>query len=85
MTNERHEKALEAAFDVFDADGHQPDDTTISKAIATYLQVMDAVIVPREPTDYMITSGIIAYDGNCETSYRAMLSAAPHHFNQEGK
>lgn len=77
MTNERHEKALEAAFDVFDADGHQPDDTTISKAIGAYLRAMDAVIVPREPTDEMLVNewGSLKID-----IYREMLSRAPQHF-----
>lgn len=33
-------------------------------------------LVPKEPTDRMISAGIIAYDGKCETSYRAMLKEA---------
>ncbi|WP_256643694.1 hypothetical protein [Stenotrophomonas sp. 9(2022)] len=35
------------------------------------------VLVPMEPTDRMIGEGIWAYDGNCESSYRAMLAARP--------
>lgn len=35
------------------------------------------VLVPREPTVNMVCRGIIAYDGTCESSYRAMLAAAP--------
>lgn len=84
MTDERHEKALEAAFNVFDADGYQPDDATISKAIAAYLQAMDAVIVPREASEEM---GAAGYSASAIASlpavskiYRAMLSKAPQHF-----
>ena len=36
-------------------------------------------IVPKEPTDRMIAAGIMAYDGKCESSYRAMLAAALAH------
>jgi hypothetical protein len=48
MTNERHEKALEAAYAaamVFK--GSNPRDE-MATVIAAYLQAMDAVIVPRE-------------------------------------
>lgn len=34
-------------------------------------------LVPVEPTPEMIGKGIIAYDGKCESAYRAMLAAAP--------
>lgn len=39
-------------------------------------------LVPKEPTQEMIGAGILAYDGKCENSYRAMLAAAPA--KQEG-
>lgn len=39
---------------------------------------LDLVVVPREATDEMIARGILAYDGKCETSYSAMLSASPY-------
>lgn len=35
------------------------------------------VLVPVEPTDRMIGEGILAYNGKCESSYRAMLAARP--------
>lgn len=35
------------------------------------------VMVPVEPTERMIGEGILAYNGKCEESYRAMLAARP--------
>lgn len=75
-----------------DADGgfehHGTWKREISEIIAAYLSEMDAVIVPREPTDAMVEAGAVAriraIRPTVET-YSAMLSAVPHHFNQEGK
>lgn len=39
---------------------------------------LDLVVVPREATSEMIGAGIVAYDGKCEASYAAMLSASPY-------
>lgn len=92
MTNERHEKALEAAVH---ADGFTPnaaDRNAVARDIATYLQVMDAVIVPKTPTPEMIGAWYRYKNGHhwpdeqpaLDTSdygaYRAMLSKAPNHF-----
>jgi len=35
-----------------------------------------AIEAMRDPTDVMIGCGILAYDGKCEQSYRAMIDAA---------
>ncbi|HEX5791547.1 MAG TPA: hypothetical protein VFY13_10345 [Luteolibacter sp.] len=40
-------------------------------------------LVPVDPTDKMIGAGIEAYDGKCETSYRAMLAAVPQQNRDE--
>lgn len=81
--NDRHEKALEAAVH---ADGFTPNEAdrrVVARAIATYLSEMDAVIVPRLATQRMRAVGQ-GYS-RPDFVYSAMLSAAPHHFNQEGK
>lgn len=90
--NDRHERALAksvaAAMSMSGAGSYL---TMAEAIIAAYLSEMDAVIVPREPTDGMIGDGLRKFygfgkpsNGMCN-AYRAMLSAAPHHFNQEGK
>ena len=89
--NDRHERALEAAVQAVGFTPNEADRKVVERSIAIYLQAMDAVIVPREPTDGMIGDGLRKFygfgkpsNGMCN-AYRAMLSAAPHHFNQEGK
>lgn len=94
--NDRHERALEKAAEVGDIDwvsalfgSHFTSaPRAIEAFIVSYLSEMDAVIVPREPTDAMVEAGAVAriraIRPTVET-YSAMLSAAPHHFNQEGK
>ncbi len=55
MTNERHEKALEAACH---ADGFTPNEAdrrVVARAIATYLQAMDAVIVPKDDLNRFVS------------------------------
>lgn len=83
MTNERHEKALEAAYAaamVFK--GSNPRDE-MATVIAAYLQAMDAVIVPREPTVEMKLFGSEQFDqrpSEAKQIFEAMLSKAPNHF-----
>lgn len=92
MTNERHEKALEAAMVASFGEGStavtDPQRQILlaatTKTIAAYLQAIDAVIVPKEPDDAMASGGIrvsaIASLGAVRKIYRAMLSKAPNHF-----
>lgn len=87
--NDRHERALEKAHTAYwDYSSDPEGERDMAKAIAAYLSEMDAVIVPREPTDAMVEAGAVAriraIRPTVET-YSAMLSAVPHHFNQEGK
>lgn len=95
MTNERHEKALEAAVQagiakVWSIDSEAPlDDGRRQIAVSTiaaYLQAMDAVIVPKEPTEEMIGAGLRKFYGFGKPSngicnaYREMVHAVPNHF-----
>lgn len=48
MTNERHEKALEAAANAYRDIKDAKVSPAFSRAITAYLQAMDAVIVPRD-------------------------------------
>lgn len=50
---------------------------TLPQIIAALTPPEGYVLVPVEPTDRMIGAGIIAYDGKCESSYKAMLAARP--------
>lgn len=81
MTNERHEKALEAAC------GKHPmhmRHEILEEMFATYLEAMDSVIVPREPGNEIAAAGYSASSIASLTAvskiYRAMLSKAPNHF-----
>jgi hypothetical protein len=87
MTNERHEKALEAAC------GKHPMHVRpeiLEEMFATYLEAMDAVIVPKRPTDEMGRASRIVIDcrgldvGRVTTwgvnAWDSMLAAAPNHF-----
>lgn len=87
MTNERHEKALEAAanvyFDFCRKCEHSPKEDAAA-IISTYLQAMDAVIVTKEPTKEMQKAGsyevsMLTHKG-AEHCYLAMISHAPNHF-----
>jgi hypothetical protein len=57
MTNERHEKALEAAVHAFYGNNEFPPSAgnkrDMTDAIAAYLQAMDAVIVPNAASKEM--------------------------------
>jgi hypothetical protein len=93
MTNERHEKALEAAEKavILKMNGFQwyePKNNyreAVGAGIAAYLEAMDAVIVPREPCLEMIN----IYRENVKPRpfyrtaarvIREMIYAVPNHF-----
>lgn len=87
MTDERHEKALEAAakvyFDFCRKCEHSPKEDAAA-IISAYLASVDAIIVPKEPTKEMQKEGarevsFLTHKG-AEHCYLAMLSAAPNHF-----
>lgn len=102
MTNERHEKALEAAdgararlFVTMTSNAGGSErlmdiikvrNECMEEGIRAYLQAMDAVIVPREPTEEMIGVGLRLFytfgkpsNGICN-AYRVMIQIAPNHF-----
>jgi hypothetical protein len=92
MTNERHEKALEAAMQGSPVVSR----FTIESAISAYLAAMDAVIVPKEPTKEMEIAARIRVRPFHDISekewrskmpgdlfrigYKAMISNVPNHF-----
>lgn len=87
MTNERHEKALwEASNAYWDTTNDPEGIRDMSKAISAYLQAMDALIVPKEPTDETVSAFMAGkfQDGDDSTLiksiYRRIVSSAPNHF-----
>jgi hypothetical protein len=92
-----HEKGIEAAFNVLDAYGVQPDDETIAAAISAYLEASGMVMVPREPTQDMELAGGLKCEGlmfegdpdytgvifkDMGTVYKTMIAAFPSPFSQ---
>lgn len=98
MTNERHEKALEAAAWCGDIDWaaaladsqFASTPKAVEAIIASYVKAMDAVIVPKEPTEEMQKASRIVIDlRGVEVSrvttwginaWESILAAAPNHF-----
>lgn len=110
MTNERHEKALEAAcramhelqgtgdadaprFSPYQNSWDEPDTVrwtqwkeSCEEVITAYLASLDAVIVPKEPADEIVSAFMAAKfeDGDDPTLiksiYRRIVSSAPNHF-----
>lgn len=102
MTNERHEKALEAAAWCGDIDWaatladsqFASTPKAVEAIIASYLQAMDSVIVPKKPDDGMMFAGgnmriypSVYMGGPPEQAKReaarifeTMVSVAPNHF-----
>lgn len=90
MTDERHEKALEAACEKHPM-YMRPE--ILAEMFSTYLQVMDAVIVPRSASLEMEHAAVAKvgpyHDANWyqvmpkdlfRLAWPAMLSKAPNHF-----
>jgi hypothetical protein len=95
MTNERHEKALEAAVKalILKQNGFQWFQhgnnfrEAVGAGIAAYLASMNSVAAPKEPTPEMIeaweadmAAWIGEYIEDPLHPYRVMLSKAPNHF-----
>lgn len=55
--------------------GAKKEDDALYEVISEQRSIA-AIKAMVEPTDLMVGEGIIAYDGRCETSYRAMIDAA---------
>lgn len=102
MTNERHEKALEAAdvararlFITTQSKDGVPErlmdivrirNECMEEGIRAYLRAMDAVIVPKEPSEEMVGAGLRRFytfgkpsNGICN-AYRVMIQIAPNQF-----
>ncbi len=89
MDKELHEKALKAAYDLYE-EIRLPYRDCMEQAIAAYLKTAGLTVVPVEPTREMIEagedSGSRSYTGtmmfNPVRSYEVMLAAFPSPFDE---
>lgn len=81
-----HKEALRQAYDVFCGMSMDDEYSDMEAALRAYLDAMDAVIVPKEPTREMIRAvhrGLAVSLGHAEAIAEAVLSAAPNPFKDE--
>lgn len=85
MDKELHEKALKAAYDLYE-EIRLPYRDCMEQAIAAYLKTADLTVVPVEPTREMIyaKSGTASCDIGVfnRAQFKAMLAAFPSPFDE---
>lgn len=82
--SKRHHEALEMAIDAFYGAQDVSSHSDMQAAIAAYLKAMGAVIVPSEPTEFMVDCGWDTEELKTpDRIYRDMLAARTNHFTEE--